>query len=654
MIPPRAQAITRPLLALLTATLLAACLAPSPTPSFTPPPPTLSPSATPSLTTSPTPSPSLTFTTTPTRTQTPTPAPPRVVIISIDGLRPDALQQTAAPNLLGLAQRGAYSFLAQTTFPPVTLPSHVSMLTGYAPDAHGVDWNDYQPKRGPITSVPTIFTLAHNRGLRTVMVVGKEKFKHLEVPGSLDVFAYVTEGDQAVVNRAIAESAAGFDLLFVHLPNTDYFGHAVGWMSPTYLFQLTRTDEAIGRLLAALPKDAVVFVTADHGGHGALHGANIPEDMTIPWIMAGPGVRENYALTQPVITMDTAATAAHLLGFPLPPEAAGRPVLEAFEETPASPASTLTPTPAAAVRLLFTGDINPGRCPAEVARRNNDYTLSFQAVADELRAADLTIGSLDGALSDISPPSPCPQTKNLIGPARMVEGLVFAGFDVITVATNHAKDCGRLGFGCDDQSFLDTLHHLTEAGLLPVGGGDSLATARAPVIVERAGTRFAFIGLTAVGEDTWATASGPGTNPLSTETFEAVLADIASARAMADVVIVLPQWGVEYAEFPEAYQREWAQQMIAAGATLVVGNHPHTVQPLEAFPGGLAAYALGNFVFDQQPWRARQGVVLEAVFRGAMLESWQLKPVHIYSFYQPRWAEPDEAAQILARARLLP
>lgn len=630
------------------ALMLVSCAGPTPAPTLpthnapqSVAPTSLAPSAAP-----PTRAPTLTPPPTPTAVATPTrvaPAVPKVVIISIDGLRPDALQLAPASHLLALTQRGAYSLQAKTIFPPVTLPAFTSMLSGLPPEAHGVDWNDYRPERGVITAT-TIFTLAHAAGLRTVMVVGKQKFAHFNVPGTLDTYVFARGGDQEVADQAIAQVQAGFDLLFVHLPNMDYFGHLTGWMSATYLFQLTRTDEAVGRILAALPADTVVIVTADHGGRGTSHGRDIPEDMTIPWIIAGPGVRPGYVLTQPVNIMDTAATAAYVLGLKLPVEAQGKPVLEAFEGQDAAPA----------IRLLFTGDINPGRCPAQVALQNNDFTLPYQAVADELRAADITVGSLDGAISGVSAPSPCPQTKNLVGPPRTVEGLLFAGFDVITVATNHAKDCGQLGFGCENRSFLDTLRHLTEAGLLPVGGGEALASARAPVIVERQGIRFAFLGVTEVGEDTWAGEAQPGTNPLSEATIDMVLADVAAARANADVVIVLQQWGVEYAEAPEAHQRTWAQRMIEAGATLVVGNHPHMVQPVEQFPGGLAAYALGNFVFDQQPWRTRQGVVLEAVFHGQQLASWRLLPIHIYSFYQPRWADPEEAAQILARAPLLP
>jgi len=316
----------------------------------------------------------------------------------------------------------------------------------------------------------------------------------------------------------------------------------------------------------------------------------------------------------------------------------------------------VTPAPAAAsrepvTRLLFTGDINPGRCPAQAALAANDFALPYQAVADKLRAADITIGSLDGSISDLATPAPCAPTMNLMGPSRSVEGLKFAGFTVITNATNHALDCGSLGWRCKGQSLLDTRRYLTGAGLQVAGIGANLAEARTPVIVERNGIRFAFLGVNAIsGEATWATDSAPGTAPLSTESLPDVLAEVARARAEADVVIVLPHWGVEYTAMPDSDQRAWAGALAAAGASLIVGNHPHLAQPVETFANGsVVAYALGNFIFDQGPKETRQGVVLEAVFRGSTLESWQLLPLHIYDLYQPRWAPPAEAEAVLAR-----
>ena len=297
--------------------------------------------------------------------------------------------------------------------------------------------------------------------------------------------------------------------------------------------------------------------------------------------------------------------------------------------------SAATPT----VRLLFTGDINPSRCPARAALEADDFTVPYVDVADGLQAADLTIGSLDGALSDRTAPAPCAtETEyNLVGPTRTVEGLTYAGFDVVTLATNHAQDCGHLGFVCDGLTLIDTLVALRAAGIEPVGAGHNLAEARRAVFVERNGLRLAFLAVSAVGDFAWASADTAGTAPLSDGHLQQVLRDIATARDTADVIIVLVHWGVEYDDTPSVDQRRWARRMVDAGADLIVGNHPHVSQPIEALDGGLVAYALGNFVFDQDPDATRHGLVLETIFDSSGLQSWRSLPIEIVQLYKPEW-----------------
>jgi predicted AlkP superfamily pyrophosphatase or phosphodiesterase len=258
----------------------------------------------------------------------PSPTTPRVVIFSVDGLRPDALLQAGAPVIMGLAARGAYTWQAQTVMPSTTLPSHASMLSGFLPSAHGITWDDYRPQNGTI-AVPTVFTAARAAGLRTVLVAGKEKFRQLDVPGMVQRFDLCAGDDQEVATRAVGEALAGFDLMFVHLPQTDLTGHAQGWMSSAYLDAVADADRAVGRVLAALPAGTTVIVTADHGGHDWNHGTTQASDMRIPWVMAGPRVAVR-TLTTRVVTTDTAATAAWVLGVSLSGGATGRPVLEAF------------------------------------------------------------------------------------------------------------------------------------------------------------------------------------------------------------------------------------------------------------------------------------------------------------------------------------
>jgi predicted AlkP superfamily pyrophosphatase or phosphodiesterase len=262
-------------------------------------------------------------------TPAPSPATPRVVIFSIDGLRPDALLQAGAPAILSLANRGAYTWQAQTIMPSTTLPSHASMLSGYLPSAHGITWDEFKPEKGLIP-VPTVFTAARAAGLRTVLIAGKEKFRQLDVPGTVQRFDLCAGDDQEVATRAVGEALAGFDLMFVHMPQTDLTGHAQGWMSGAYFDAIANADRAVGRVLAVLPAGTTVIVTADHGGHDYNHGTTQATDMRIPWIAAGPHIPVK-ALSRSIVTTDTAATAAWVLGLSLSGGATGRPVLEAFD-----------------------------------------------------------------------------------------------------------------------------------------------------------------------------------------------------------------------------------------------------------------------------------------------------------------------------------
>jgi len=331
-----ANRIQRSFLLLLSLLLVISCQLPSTTAPTTITP-ALSVTSTsaeiPTQTATPLPTGTATPTETPTLTPTPTPHASRVLILSIDGLRPDAIYAAPMPNLIALLQTSAYTFNAQTIYPSVTLPSHASMLTGLCPSKHGVDWNDYLPERGYAQGTD-IFDLAHAAGLQTVMYVGKEKLIQLTEPSSVDIYRYINDRDLVIADELINNFPEDFGLLFVHFPLVDGMGHEYGWMSPEQLSVAYRADEALGNILAELNArdlrdETLIIVTADHGGHDTTHGSSMPVDMTIPWITSGPGIQPKTLTTQ-VHTYDTAATAAYILGLPIPPEWDGVPVYEAF------------------------------------------------------------------------------------------------------------------------------------------------------------------------------------------------------------------------------------------------------------------------------------------------------------------------------------
>jgi predicted AlkP superfamily pyrophosphatase or phosphodiesterase len=278
----------------------------------------------------------------------PIPAIERVLIISIDGLRPDRLLLADTPVLHGLIKHGAYTFWAQTTAVSTTLPSHTSMLTGVVPRKHKIEWNFDIPMREPVYSAsPTVFELAKKWGYTTAFVIGKSKFEPLTKPGTLD-YEFMPkedyENDEPVVVEALKVLHEHKpDLMFVHFPGDDKAGHKYGWGSPEQLVAIAKADACIGRLLAQLDADGLrsstlVIVTSDHGGAGLTHGADDFRSRYIPWIASGPGVKSAYDLTQSwdllVRTEDTTATACYVLGLGQMPYFDGHPVYDAFVNPP--------------------------------------------------------------------------------------------------------------------------------------------------------------------------------------------------------------------------------------------------------------------------------------------------------------------------------
>ena len=274
----------------------------------------------------------------------PIPEIERVVVISIDGLRPDRLLLADTPVIHALIKGGAYTFWAKTTAVSITLPSHVSMLTGMTPNKHGITWNTDLPFSSPVyPAFPTIFETAKLGGYTTALVTGKSKFGPLTKPGTLD-FVFMPEKNLAE-DSLVADEAVKVihrlkpDLLFIHFPTVDGAGHKFGWGSPEQLAAIGQADMAVGRVVAALEemdlrKSTLIIVTSDHGGQGLVHGPEDARSRHIPWIANGPGVRPGFDLTQiaelEVRTEDTACTVLYLLGAPLPVYLEGKPVLSAF------------------------------------------------------------------------------------------------------------------------------------------------------------------------------------------------------------------------------------------------------------------------------------------------------------------------------------
>jgi predicted AlkP superfamily pyrophosphatase or phosphodiesterase len=259
-----------------------------------------------------------------------------VLLISIDGARPDGLRSV---GIAPLPQEASFSMTAQTTVPPLTAPSHMSMVSGVGPEKHGVRDNEWRPGR-PHPAVPTIFSLAKQAGLRTVLLTQKPYVPVVADPRYMDRVELV-RWRPATLTSDLTEAAVAVlrsiqpHVALVHISEPDAVGHAEGWMSFGYLQALRRAVGAVGALRqvlrdAGVEEQALVIITADHGGIGRDHVALVPEVLTIPWIALGRSVKKDWAIERRVVIYDTAATVLYALGLPIPAGWDGTPVVEAF------------------------------------------------------------------------------------------------------------------------------------------------------------------------------------------------------------------------------------------------------------------------------------------------------------------------------------
>jgi len=242
-----------------------------------------------------------------------------VLFILIDGLRPDANTHAHLPAFDGLRRRSAWSLRAQSTMPSMTLPCHMSIFHSVPPTRHGVTTNTWSPMARPL---PGLLDYAKAHQKRCAAFYNWEPLRDLGRPETLE-FAWFAnsycqhDGDDLLTEAALAWLPANQpDFAFIYLGTVDTAGHYYGWMSDGYLRQAERVDACLGRILQALPERAHVLLQADHGGHDRIHGTDLPEDMTIPWMVGGPRIKPGHEIVAPVSLLDTAPTLAALLGLP--------------------------------------------------------------------------------------------------------------------------------------------------------------------------------------------------------------------------------------------------------------------------------------------------------------------------------------------------
>lgn len=247
----------------------------------------------------------------------------------------------------------------------------------------------------------------------------------------------------------------------------------------------------------------------------------------------------------------------------------------------------------------------------------------FTKVEPSLSSADVAIVNLEMAITERGEPYDKEFVFRAPGSAALT--LAGAGIDVVSLANNHILDFGSVGLE-------DTISVLDEVGILRPGAGANNAEAYAPrVLVLDNEIRVAFVSASAIIPGGFsAGAERPGIADAKWA-IPRVLAAVRAAASGNDVVVVSIHWGVERATCPSQDQRDLAQQLIEAGANLILGHHPHVLQPIETFDRTVIAYSLGNFA-----WHPRYGItgdtgVLEIFFDGPIVEGYQFHP-HILDY----------------------
>lgn len=253
----------------------------------------------------------------------------------------------------------------------------------------------------------------------------------------------------------------------------------------------------------------------------------------------------------------------------------------------------------------------------DVLLLRDDPESMFAHTGDFLRSTDIMFGQLEsphsdkGALSSSGPRGAVPNDL------RMLPAIVGAGFDVMSIASNHTLDWGA-------DALLDCIDRLRKEGVAVVGGGVNLAEARKPAILERNGTKIAVLGYCSVAPSGYyAARMKPGIAPMRALTYyhpfeedqpgtpceimtfpvksdlDALLEDVKSAKEIADIVVLSMHWGVHNRRVVIAdYQPAVGHAAIDAGADIIIGHHPHILKGIEVYKGKVIFYSLGNFAID--------------------------------------------------------
>lgn len=257
------------------------------------------------------------------------------ILVTLDGVRPDAIQQAQTPTIDKLIAEGASTMMAKSVMPTMTLPCHMSIFHSVPPERHGILDNVYHPMARPVTG---LFEQIKQAGKTSASFYAWEPLRDLSRPLSVTYSFHretdvvdLKHSDHLIVEQALPIIKSNkYDFVFLYIGATDEIGHLHGWMSAPYLKQVEIADALLGRVMDVLPEGSHILIEADHGGHERTHGTYSPEDMTIPWIVWGNKIKAGYAIQQNVSLLDTAPTIVRLMGIEPSAQWEGKSIEDAF------------------------------------------------------------------------------------------------------------------------------------------------------------------------------------------------------------------------------------------------------------------------------------------------------------------------------------
>ena len=242
----------------------------------------------------------------------------KVILISIDGMRPDGLQQCGNPYVKELEKICAYTYKGSSVNPSVTLPCHFSMTHSAVPQRHGILTNTYVPQVRPIKGLFEV--IAESKGVNA-FYYGWEPLRDIATPGALKFSTYINAYSSESVDTLLTDECIKRvendkpDFVFLYMVETDEKGgHDSGWMTDEYLRRISIAIDNAKRIIENFGKEYSVIIMADHGGHDRSHGSTLPEDMTIPLFFYGEKFKSGE-ITEPVSLLEIAPTIIKVLGL---------------------------------------------------------------------------------------------------------------------------------------------------------------------------------------------------------------------------------------------------------------------------------------------------------------------------------------------------